>query len=516
LPVIFFIENNLYAVATHADEACAVRDLASRASAYNMDGHIVDGCDPVALYKTVQAAATDIRNGGRPCFIEAKCYRTYHHAGDKPGSAFQYRTKEEEQKWAEKEVSKHFPDTLVRAGILNNADVTRLREMAREAVAGAVEFCATPGTPRTVRAELWPNPETAAEGMRSDGREWDGIAFSEREDFAEFDEIKYSDAIAAVTRRWLERDPEVFELGEEVANFGGGAYGATKGLPADFPTRIRNTPISEAGIVGVALGAAMSGMRPIAEIMFPDFSLVAADQLFNQVAKARHMYGNTTQLPLVIRIRIATGCGYGGQHSMDPIGLYALFSGWRIVAPSDAFDYVGLFNSAMQSLDPVVVLEHNAQYPKRFPVPKGDLDYFIPFGKARVTGEGSDVTVISYGCLVDRCDALRERLAAGGVSAETVDLRTLDLPSIDYDTLSESIMKTGAAVIVEQAAASQSIGQQIAANLTERFFDYLDCPVACLASLDVPTSVSRVLEAAALISDEDIFQTTVAVAKRRR
>lgn len=515
LPVIFFLENNLYAVATHTDNVCAVKNLVARAAAYDMDGYVVDGSDPVALYKTVRSAAREVRNGKGPCLIEAQCYRTYHHAGDLPGSAYKYRTKEEEQRWAEKNVCRRFPKQLVGAGLLTNADIRRIHALADTAVAQAVDFCVVGSSPRTVRPELWPAAESAAEGMRSDGAEWQDIEFHERENFSEFRSIKYSDAIAAVTGRWLEKDPESFVLGEEVANFGGGAYGATKGLLDRFSDRILNTPISEAGIVGLALGAAMSGMRPIAEIMFPDFSLVGADQLFNQVAKARHMYGNTTQLPLVVRTRIATGCGYGGQHSMDPVGLYALFPGWRMVAPADAFDYVGLFNSAMHSLDPVVILEHHALYDVESSVPAETLDYFVRLDKARVVVPGDDVTVLAYSSLVPRCTALHPMLLDQGASAEIIDLRTLDLPGIDYETIGKSVMKTGAVVIVEQAAKSQAIGPRIAASITERFFDYLDGPVTCLTSLDVPNSVSRVLERAALLQDKEILSTTHAVAQRR-
>ena len=327
--------------------------------------------------------------------------------------------------------------------------------------------------------------------------------------------MKYSDAIAAVTGRWMERDPAVVELGEEIANFGGGAYGATRGLPQRFPAQVVNTPISEAGFVGLACGAAMRGLPVIVEIMFPDFALVAADQLFNQIAKARHMYGGSTDLPLVVRTRIATGCGYGGQHSMDPVGLFALFSGWRMVAPSNAFDYIGLFNTAMRSLDPVVILEHHSLYGLKFPVPKGDLDYCLPFGRARRLAEGSDVTVLTYGGMTARLLALLPALRERGVSAELIDLRTLDLPGLDWQTIGESVARTGAVAIVEQAAAGQGIGARLAAGITERFFDELDAPPATLCSLDVPPSVSRALEEAALISDEQILAGVAVLALQR-
>lgn len=515
LPVIFFVENNYYAVATHTDEVCAVSDLSSRAAAYGMEGYSVDGSDTMAIYETVQKAANNMRKGGTPCFIEARCYRRYHHAQNQPGSAFKYRSKDEEASWLDKEPITRFPQSLVNAGLLNDVQVAHIRALTQAAVDKAVAFCTLPGDPPTVRPELWPDPKTVGVGIRSDGAEWKGIEYRERADFSDFSEMVFSDAIAAGSGRWFERDPETFVLGEEVANFGGGAYGATKNLPAKYPERVFNTPISEAGIVGLALGAAMSGMRPIAEIMFPDFALVAADQLFNQVAKARHMYGNTTDLPLVVRTRIATGCGYGGQHSMDPVGLYGLFPGWRIIAPSNAFDYIGLFNSAMHSLDPVIILEHHTLYTQKFPVPDGDLDYFISFGKGRLVQEGEHVTVITYGSMVGRCERLYDAWKSHGVTADIIDLRTLDALGIDYALIGESLKKTGAGVVVEEAATSLGIGARIASESTERFFDYLDSPIARLSSADVPNSVSKVLEAAAMLDDETITEITVAVAQRR-
>lgn len=512
LPIIYLIENNMYAVGTSADDACAIKDLSLHAVSYGMNGMIVDGMDPIAIHDAVSHACEEIRGGGRPYVIEAKCYRHYHHAGDKPGSALGYRSKDEETRWMEKDACAAFPLALIEAGVLDESCVAQAKENARRLVAQAVDYCTVAGTPRVVRAELWPALELAGTGMRSDGHEWAGVKLNEREDFSEFEEMRYSDAIAAVTGRWLERDPNVIVLGEEVANFGGGAYGATKGLPSKYPDRVLNTPISEGGFVGLSCGAAMAGMKPVTEIMFPDFALVAADQLFNQTAKARHMYGGVTDLPMVVRTRIAIGCGYGGQHSMDPVALYALFPGWRIVFPSDSFDYVGLFNSAMTSLDPVLMVEHHSLYTTKFPVPKGNLDYLIPFGKARTVTTGDDVTVIAYGSMVGRC---RSALEGQGISAEIIDLRTLDLPSIDYITIGESVAKTGVAVVVEEAPTSQSIGATIAAGITERFFDLLDGPVARVNSLDVPPSVSRALETAAIVSPDAIRSVVKAVVARQ-
>ena len=519
LPLIVFVENNRYAVATRVQDACAVERLSQRAAAYAMDGYLVDGDDAVAIYGLVRDVAERLRAGGPPAIIECECYRRYHHAGDVPGSAFRYRTKEEEERYAGTEVTRVLPRVLTAAGLLDPDAAAAIDALAERAVQEARAACTEAGDPPRVRESLWPDPATAGDGMRSGGGELAGLRFVDRSeplpDGGQLAPMRYSDAIAAVTGRWLERDANAIVFGEEVANLGGGAYGATKGLAERFPDRVINTPISEGGFSGLGFGAAMLGMRVVVEIMFADFALVAADQLFNQLSKARHMYGDTTDLPIVVRSRIGTGLGYGAQHSMDPVGLYGMFPGFRIIAPADAFDYVGLFNTAMQSLDPVVILEHNALYTQRSPAPDGDLDYAIPFGAARTVQAGDQVTVLSYGGMAGRCAAVAAALAADGVSVELLDLRCLDRLSIDYDAIGASLAKTGALVIVEEAARSQGIGPALAAEITARCFDDLDGPVACVTSMDISTPVSRRLELAALVSDRQIDAAVRAVAERR-
>ncbi len=515
LPVIYFLENNEYAVATSIKDACAACDLSVQAASYGMDAHVVQGHDLMAIHELTKEVAAGLRKGGPPVLVEAKCYRRYHHAGDQPGSAFNYRSKEEEQYFLEKEVVSSFPRWLLDEKIFSKKEIDQVTQQAADVVGKAVDHYTLPGEPRQVKQGFFPAPESAVEGARSDGAELEGLSFSERENFQSFDEMKYSDVIAAVTGKWLEKFPDAIVLGEEIANFGGGAYGATKGLPDKYPDRVINTPISEAGFSGLGLGTAMSGMKTIVEIMFPDFTLVAADQIFNQMAKARHMYGNTTDIPLVLRTRIAVGCGYGGQHSMDPVGLYALFSGWRIIAPASGFDYIGLFNTAMQSNDPVLVIEHHAMYTSKFPVPGNDTDFFIPFGKARIMEEGSDVTLIAYGYMAWRIEKLASRLKESGISAEMIDLRTVDLPSLDFDTIGKSLQKTGVAVVIEEAPTNHSIGAKIAAELTERYFDYLDSPVMRLSSEDVPPSVSRVLEEEVMLDDDKITRMVQLAAQRQ-
>ena len=211
----------------------------------------------------------------------------------------------------------------------------------------------------------------------------------------------------------------------------------------------------------------------------------------------------------------ATGCGYGAQHSMDPVGLFSLFPGWRIVAPSNAFDYIGLFNTAMNILDPVLIMEHHSLYNRHFPIPKKTLDFHIPFGKANVTAEGRDITMIAYSSVAERLAALAAQLRSLDVVPEIIDLRTVDLPGIDYECIGESVKKTGAVVVIEEAPSSQGIGHHIASEITKRFYDWLDGPPGCINSDDVPSPVCRILESAVILSDEKILETTKAIAKRK-
>lgn len=516
LPVIYFIENNQYAVGTSVKEAAGMEDLAQKGCAYRCVSRIVDGMDPVAVMSSVKEAVEMIRETRLPVLIEAKCYRFPHHAGAVPGSNFGYRSREEEERWREQDPYAAYPEKLIRYNLLKQEQIAGLKQKAKEIIEIAAQRCTVRKDNRfIVKKELWPDKEKIEDGLRSTGLEFNGVLFKEKEDFREFEKITYSDAIAAVTGRNMEKNKKVFVVGEEVANFGGGPYGATKGLFQKYPGRVLNTPISEAGFVGLAGGAAMDGLYPVVEIMFADFSLVAADQLFNQIGKLRHMYGNTVHMPVVVRIRVATGCGYGGQHSMDPTGLYALFSGWHIVAPSNAFDYIGLFNSAVRCLDPVLVLEHNKLYPLKFDIPAGDPDYFVKMGKAKIVRQGSEVTVVTYSSGVGLCMEAAGELAEEGVDAEVIDLRTVSPRDIDYEMIGESLRKTGVVMVVEQASKSLGIGQGISYECQRRFFDDLDGPVAVLGGLDIPNPVSKPLEYECIPDITQVKRMILMAAKRK-
>jgi 2-oxoisovalerate dehydrogenase E1 component len=490
-PTIFFVENNQYAVATPTTQSCSVSQLCEVSQAYGMPGASVDGMNPVAVKFAVEQA----RAGWLPCYIEAKTYRYFHHGGKIPGSAFGYREKDEESRWRERDPLNVLPQQLLRLGILDDQKHATLNSNAESCIRRAVESCTAvsrEGT-KALLEGLWPSDESLEEGLRDD-RILRLVPFIEEDEVECSRQVRFSDAIAESMGRWLEKDPTVVVWGEEVANMKGGAYGATRGLSDRFPDRVLNTPISEAGFCGLAAGAAMNGMHPVVEIMYSSFVLVAADQIFNQIGQLSHIYGGNVDLPLVLRLRVATGFGFGAQHSLDPAALFHLFPGWRIFAPSTPFDYVGMFNVAMNSSRPIVILEHQDLYGRSGNVPEGPLDHLVRPGRAKVIRAGTDITLATYSSTTLQAQAAARQLAEDNLDVEVIDLRTLDRASTDWETIGRSLKKTGRLLTVEQAPRSGSIGPHIIAECLERFSQYLKQPPRSLAGPSVPVPVSRRLE----------------------
>jgi 2-oxoisovalerate dehydrogenase E1 component len=506
LPIIYFVENNLYAVATATCMSSSCINLGLRSLGYGIDSLIVDGMDPVAVYCALERAVSDIQDDQRPFLIESETYRFYHHAGRLPGSPFGYRTESEEDQWQAKDPLQIYANMLLEKKVISKKQQADLHARAKAAVDEALAFCtAKAGGQLFIPDSYWPPPEDLVRDVRSGDEGFNGVVFVEDTDFDQFQEMSYVEAIAAVTLYNMQKDDSVFVLGEEVANLHGGAYRATRGIKEVFPERLINTPISECGFIGMAGGAAMAGMRPVVEIMYPDFALVACDQLFNQIGKLRHMYGGQAQFPLVARTRVAIGQGYGGQHSMNPVGLFSLFSGWRIIAPSNAFDYIGLFNTAMRSNDPVLIIEHADLYEKKGRVLPDKLDYFTAYGKAKVVRSGQDITCLTYLTGVYDAVAAAEELSAEGLDVEVIDLRTLDYCGMDFDTIGRSIEKTGLVLILEQVPRSMGLAGRISDEIQERFYDFLDGPVAKITAPDVPPPVSRALETV-MLPDRELIK----------
>lgn len=507
LPFCFFIENNLYAVSTRVDEITADPRLSVRGQGFGIPGWRVDGMDPLAVYLATAQAAEQMRSGGGPAVIEAEVYRFFHQNGPYPGSAFGYRDKAEEAQWRARDPLDKVAAEMTALGLIDEDGVAALRQQVQDAMSVAVSELLDPDPDkpgkRRIRPNLWPDPGFVNVGVRGDAGELAPLPVLEPTTFeGPWREIKFVEAVAGVMDRRMATDERIVIFGEDVHRLNGGTNGATKGLAKYGEHRLIGTPISENAFTGLGGGLALDGrFRPIVEFMYPDFMWVAADQVFNQIGKARHMFGGENAVPFVLRTKVAMGSGYGSQHLMDPAGIFATSPGWRIVAPSTAADYVGLMNAALALEDPVLVIEHVDLYGIADRVPDGDLDYIIPPGQAAIRRAGDDVTVISYLSMVAHC---AEAIEQTGMDAELIDLRWLDRASIDWATIEASVKKTNAVLIVEQGARGSSYGGWLADEIQRRLFDWLDQPVERVSGEEASPSISRVLERAAIARTEEV------------
>ncbi|MBZ5737928.1 alpha-ketoacid dehydrogenase subunit alpha/beta [Nocardioides mangrovi] len=518
LPVCFFIENNRYAVSTSVDEATAEPRLSARGLGFNIASWKVDGMDPLAVHLAMTEAVEHMRRGRGPTVVEVDTYRFFHQNGGFAGSAFGYRDKDEERAWRERDPLTQTAAHLQRRGIMT-ADETAAAVAAAKAVMEEIGRELVEPLPggkpgqRQIRPGEWPDPDWVDVGVRGDLSEFDAARVVDPTGFAvPVQETKFIDAVAAVMGRRMETDPGIVVMGEDVHRLNGGTNGATRGLPDRFPGRILGTPISENAFAGLAGGIALDGRcTPVVEFMYADFMWVAADQLFNQIGKARHMYGGESGVPLVLRSKVAMGTGYGSQHSMDPAGVFATNPGWRIVAPSTPYDYVGLMNAALTCQDPVVVLEHVDLYGSSGPGPIDDLDYVLPVGKAAIRRPGNDVTVLTYlGMVPFVLEAVEE---FGQVDAEVIDLRWLDRASIDWELIEQSITRTNQVLIAEQGAVGTSYGGWLADEIHRRFFDLLDAPVRRVTGAEASPSISKVLERAAIAQKDEVIAELAEIAR---
>lgn len=298
----------------------------------------------------------------------------------------------------------------------------------------------------------------------------------------------------------MERDPSLMLIGEDIGRYGG-IFGVTKGLLEEFgPLRVRSTPISESAIIGSALGAAMTGTRTVAEIMYVDFTTCAMDQIVNQVAKMRYMSGGKAKIPLVIRTQGGGGRGNAAQHSQSLEALFLHIPGLKIAMPSTPYDARGLLKTAIRDDNPVMFIEHKLLYATKGSVPDGE--YLIPFGQSDVKRKGKDATIVAISYMVLKALKAAERLAGEGIEAEVIDLRTL-VP-LDLDTILQSVRKTNRAMIVHEGCRRNGIGAEVACLIQEEAFDYLDAPVERVGALNVPIPYSEPLEKAVIPDEEDI------------
>ena len=315
-------------------------------------------------------------------------------------------------------------------------------------------------------------------------------------------EITYCDALREALREEMLRDETVFLLGEDVGKHWQGAFKVSRGLAEEFgEERVRDTPISESAIVGAAIGAAITGMRPVAEIMFGDLSTLAMDQIANQAAKLRYMFGGQTTVPLVIRMPFGAGASVAAHHSQSLEAWFMHVPGLFVAVPSTPYDAKGLLKTAIRNDNPVMFFEHKLLYRVNGRVPAEE--YLIPFGEADVKRNGADVTIVATLFMVQKALAAAEALAKEGVSAEVIDPRTLT--PLDSDTIIESVKKTGRIVIVSEDCRTAGVGAEIAVQVAEKALDYLDAPIKRISEPDTPIPFSPVLEQFVIPNEEKII-----------
>jgi len=314
--------------------------------------------------------------------------------------------------------------------------------------------------------------------------------------------ISYAQAIRDALREELARDEAVILLGEDIAQYGG-AFRITRDLADEFGTeRVRNTPISENSVVGVAAGAALLGMRPVVEIMFMDFITLAVDQLFNHAAKFRFMFGEQAKVPLVVRTPAGGRRGYGPTHSQSLESIFLSMPGIKIAAPVTPYDAKGLLKAAIRDDNPVLFIEGKSLYGSRSEVPDGD--YTVPLGKARVAREGSDITISAHSQMVVECLKAADALAANDIEAEVIDLRTLN--PLDIETLCKSVEKTGKVVLAEEGPRTGGVCAEVGFRLFEEVYYCLDAPIKRVCARDLPVPAAPNLEKYVLPDFQDVIQ----------
>jgi len=484
LPVIFVVENNMYAMSTPFNKASRVADVAKRACAYDIPGVIVDGQDVLEVRKAAVQAVERARKGLGPTLMEAKTYRYYGHSHSDPRA---YRTREEEAEWRKRDPIKILKEDLITVGMLEEPEFETMDATVKAKLVKAMQYsnASTPPDPSELETDVYAPTHITIRDIEDEK-----VLREKVKTDASMRQISYGEAIVEALGEEMKRDPKVFLLGEDIGLYGG-SYGATRGLFAEFGEwRVIDTPISEAAIGGAAVGAAMAGMRPVAEIMYVDFTPLAMDQVANQGAKNRYMFGGKTSVPMVIRTEGGAGRAIAAHHSQSLEALWTHFPGIYVIMPSTPYDVKGLLKTAIRDDNPVMFIEHKMLYKEKGPVPEGD--YLIPFGVADIKRPGRDVSLITYSRMVSRSLEAAEILAREGIDVEVIDLRSLK--PLDTETIVNSVKKTGRFVGVTEAYENTSFINEVMAQVNDLAFDYLDAPMMRVAAANVPVPRAEVLE----------------------
>lgn len=488
-PVVFVCENNLYATATPLSSVTLNPEIATRAAAYGIPGVAVDGNDVVAVWQAMQTAAERARRGGGPTLIEAKTYRTVgHHEGDPVTGT--YRTQAEVDDWI-----RRCPVATFRARLLDELGVATPGALAEiEAgvdrdVAAALDFARTSPEPdpATVLRHVYADPINPAVATAAAAP---GPTV----------ETGWLDAVRDGIAEEMRRNPDILYYGEGTGERAG-SFAHTKGLWAEFSAgRMVDTPISELGFTGAAMGASATGVRVVADLMFADFLWEAAGQIVLQASKLRYMSNGQMSVPMVIRVASGTVRSTGPHHSGTYHPVWAHIPGLIVCMPSNPADAKGLMKTALNASDPVILMEPKALFSSRGPIPGGA--HYVPFGVARLARAGRDLTIAAAGQMVHRASEAAELLASEGIEAEVIDLRTI-MP-LDVDGVVGSVRRTHRLLVVDEGWSAFGVGAELGQSVMEMAFDELDAPVARLHTEPVSHPFGPALERAMLVSVEGV------------
>lgn len=478
LPVLFVCENNGYAMGTALNRSESQTDIHAKAEAYGIKAETVDGMDVVAVEVAARRALAEIRETGKPVFLECRTYRFRAHS---MFDAQLYRDKAEVEDWRKRCPIVRFQSWLLDNKLIHDSDVAEIETRIDAEIAEAVEF---------TEAGTWEPLEDLTTHVLGDAPP----APEPAQLSGKTVQTTYREAVKQAIRDAMARDDRVFLMGEDVGAYGG-CYAVSMGLMQEFgETRIRDTPLSESGFTGLGIGAAAAGMRPIVELMTVNFSMLALDQIMNTAATIRHMSGGQFGVPLVIRMATGAGKQLAAQHSHSLEGWYAHIPGLKVLAPATLEDARGMLWTALQDPDPVLIFENVMLYNMA-----GELDEAagaVDISKAAIRRQGKDLSLITYGGSLFKTLEAAEALAGDGIDAEVIDLRSLR--PLDNDAIIASVGKTRRAVIVDEGWRSGSLAAEVSARIMEQAFWSLDAPVGRVCSAEVPIPYPKHLEDASI------------------
>jgi 2-oxoisovalerate dehydrogenase E1 component len=498
LPIIYLCENNQYGLSTAMSESTAIDRLSRRAAGYSMPGLTIDGNDALAVWAAVADAVERARRGDGPTLIEALTWRWGEHSMRANLPA--YRSGEQEAQGRALD-----PIARVEASLREQHGVEEAWFVTQRAEVDA-ELAAAEAFARASREPTFDDLQdvvTAPHAQPTEPALWPG-ASGERK-------LAFADAIREAFTIEMQRDERVFLIGEDIGKIGG-IFAVTRGLLERFgAARVRDTPISEQAIALAAVGAAISGLRPVAEIQIFDFVTLMMDALVNQAAKFRFMLGGVPTVPLVVRGPTGGGVRLGAQHSQSLESWLMHVPGLVVLAPSNPYDAKGLMLAALRDDNPVVFLEHKLAYlTPAAPVPEGD--YVVPIGKAAVRRSGEHCTVVATMMMVDKALAAANKLAREGIGVEVIDPRTLR--PLDVPTIVASVKKTSRLVIVHEGWKRAGFGAEVAAAVAEEAIDWLDAPIVRVTSRDLPMPYNDKLERSTIPQEADIVEAVRSLVQR--